>query len=364
MNDKNERYEQYEQTFSLLDIFSVIAKHWRLVFFSVLLTAVLIVGYMEYTANAPIDAPYNELPDEYNATVKVKIDPGSGGTAASVLAQSGLAAIAGSRGTVGENITLAQTILMGPTLSQQIARDVNKEKDMDPPLSGGDVKRGLSSLYDPAKPILLSVIFRHHDRDFAKYIADKAVEHLEMRFKELSSSRLTYKKQFIEERLEQVQDQLEEAEEKMLRFQQEEGIIEIDTDVTDTGMFYVKDIVFSTYIPREERQEITTQYLNMERDLVVLEQMYSTLMKQYEVAKIEEMDESKTFQIIEPAVISFAGPFRAKIIVLFCAVTFVLAVLAAFVLDYYDRIKKDPEESKKLESIKQDFFGKKKTSGT
>jgi uncharacterized protein involved in exopolysaccharide biosynthesis len=355
----NVSHKELDESFTLMDIFKILSKRWRLIFFSTLLSGLLIGSYLYYTKSAPVDAEFNMLPDEYTATVQVQLDPGNTGSASAILAQSGLGSLTGVTSNVGQNVILAQTLLQGITLATQVAEEVNQEKDIDPPLTPGEVRSSVSSLYDPAKPAFLSVIYTDTDADFAAYMVNVVVDNLEVRFRQLTDKKVTYKKQFIEERLAQIEQDLRQAEQELADFQEEAGIIEIDTGTTETGVGFVTDIVFSTYVPRAERQEIKTTYLKLQREQGILEKIYSTLMTQKEVARIEELDESKMFQVIEPPVRRFAGPFRTKIIILFVAVTLVLAVLAAFALDYLDRIKKDPEESKKLESIKQDFLGNK-----
>ena len=113
-------------------------------------------------------------------------------------------------------------------------------------------------------------------------------------------------------------------------------------------------------IPQEKLPGVSAEYLNLKRDLTIQETIYTMLRQQYEASKIEETDTSQTFQIIEKAEVPEvkASPSRSKICIIFTITVFFLAVFIAFIAEYFERVKRDPIESVKLNEIK-DMFKKK-----
>ncbi len=54
-------------------------------------------------------------------------------------------------------------------------------------------------------------------------------------------------------------------------------------------------------VPQKQMPALGVQYLSLQRDLQVQQAILSMLKQQYETAKLEEMDTSSTFQIVEMA---------------------------------------------------------------
>jgi tyrosine-protein kinase Etk/Wzc len=89
--------------------------------------------------------------------------------------------------------------------------------------------------------------------------------------------------------------------------------------------------------------------------------LYELLMQQYEAAKMEELDESKVFQVIEPpGYFGRVGPKRDQMILVLTLVTLIASLVLAFLGSYRDRIVSDPEESEKIAEIKEAFIGKRR----
>jgi uncharacterized protein involved in exopolysaccharide biosynthesis len=106
-------------------------------------------------------------------------------------------------------------------------------------------------------------------------------------------------------------------------------------------------------IPQTQLPEVTRRYLNMQLDLEIQQSIYAMLREQYEAAKIEEADTSRTFQVIEWAELPEVkhGPSRGRLCVIVTITAFFLAVFAAFVREYLERVRQDPIESRKLNAI-------------
>jgi tyrosine-protein kinase Etk/Wzc len=108
--------------------------------------------------------------------------------------------------------------------------------------------------------------------------------------------------------------------------------------------------------------QLGAQYLVLQNDVTVQQAILSTLKQQYETARLEEMDTSRTFQVIEKAEVPelHSGPGRTKIAIIAVLAGFFVAILAAFIMEYMDKIRTDPIESKKLAVIRSSLSFRKK----
>jgi uncharacterized protein involved in exopolysaccharide biosynthesis len=215
-------------------------------------------------------------------------------------------------------------------------------------------------VYDPEQGDILRIQYIDYDQQFATFMANKVVEHIEERYQSFAMEKVTYKRQFLEARLEEMETQLKDAEKELNRFKREKGIVGVQTVKTETGS-YVQELVYSRFIPPDERQVILNDFEELRSDVSHLQKLYNLLLEQYQAAKIEELDESKQFQVVESAIpMGQIRPDRNKIILIITGATFVLALLITFGLHYLERVKQDPEEAEKLEQIKTQFLGSKK----
>lgn len=360
MSDEKHIVEK-EENFSLFDVLLIVAKRWKMIFFSTVIAAALIGGYLYYTATAPVTDEFNKLPTEYAATVQVKIDTGAS-TSAAVLASSGLAQFLGSGGksAVDTEINFVISLLKGRTLARNIFEKVKEDGKLRENLSPGRIRGSITPVYNPSQGQIINIQYEDTDPQFATYMAGVVVDSIEERYKTFSQSKITYKREFLEDRIAQIEEQMKEAEERLNQFNQEQGIVGVDAENTETGL-YIKELIFSEYMTKEKRHEIEAEYKNLRNDVDHYRKLYSVLMQQLEGAKIEELDRSQHFQVIEPPVsIGKIRPNRKLIAAVIIATTLALGILIAFVGNYLDRVKADPEESKKYEELKQNLFGSRK----
>lgn len=363
MNNEDMKKKE-EESVSLLDIMLVLAKRWKFIFFSTVIAAVLVLGYSFYTLKASQDAPLNYLINYYSPKVLIRLQQDES-TASSLFSQGGLSALAslaGGKGSGNTSADLAMELLRGNTIIDQVVDEFDFVKryeitEYPRTKSRRKVLESLQTNFDSDTGIL-SVKYTDTDPVFATEILSRLIELLEVRFKSLTMEKILNKKQFLEERLDQVTKELKIAQEELIEFQIEHGIVDVINPSTDSTEMITPEIVFSQYLSRSERHEITTNYVNLERDRRILEGIYELLMEQYEAAKIEEMDDTKIFQIIEsPEVPEVkAGPSRAKISMIFTVAVFFLMVFIAFLSEYFEKIRKYPEEAEKLKQIKKSLF--------
>lgn len=350
---------------SLFDILFVFLKRWRLIFFSSFIAGVLIFGYALYTRSAPVDAPFNYLPNEYQPYVKIRLQDAASNPAASILssnsALSGLAGLAGVDVSQSSNVAFARELLTGKTIMDQIIEELNfKERyGFTEFVTTSSRQKFIDSLeinHDSQSGVL-KINYLDTDRQFATNVLNRTVELLEERFRELTMEKINNKKRFLEDRIEEIETELDQAEDNLIDFQIEHGIVDINTRTSPEAkaLNSTTELVFSSFMPREQRHRIQLKYEELVRDKGILDNLYGIMMSEYERTKIEEMDDSKMFQVLERAEIPEIkiGPSRPKIMVVVVAVTFALAVLLAFFLEYIERLKRDPVENVKLQEMKR-----------
>ena len=349
------------EKFSLLDILLIFAKRWKLIVFSTIIAFVLTFGYAMFTEKASIDDPRNKLPNIYAARVIVKADTGAS-TSAAVLSSSGIANLltgGTSSAAVNAEIQFIIKILNGPTLAKQIL-EAAKDNEWNRKLTAGEIRKGIDTIYKQATNNLLEIRYEDTDRKFAQYMVGVVLEELEKRYTSFALEKVRYKREFLEQRLATIEEDLNEAEERLNAFKEEKNIIGMETAQTSTGL-YVKEMVFTEYIPKEKRYQIENEYDTLNKEVNHFSTLYELLMQQFEAAKMEELDESKIFQVIEPpGYFGRIGPQRDQMILVITLATLIAGLVLAFLGSYRDRIVSDPEESEKITEIKEAFIGKRR----
>lgn len=363
-NQKNGQYIEETDTISLLDIVKVLVKHWKFIFFSTVIAGALIVGYNLYCMRSEPGAPYNSLPTVYTPEVIVRVQGEGTGSTSGLLANQNLITIAsgGSSSSANPQIQLAIKLLNGDTLIDQVVKEFNiiekyNIKDQIKSKSRKAITGSLQTESDDQTETL-TIGFTHTDKVFATNIVNRILELLEKRFKELTIEPIETKKEFLENQLRETEEKLSEAQDQLLDFQQKHGIV--GASVSSSGM--AADLIFAEYKTREERHRITREFLEIEIRRRNLEELYKLFMNQLESAKIEIMDNTKNFQIIEDAEIPEvkSGPSRGTISMIVTLLVFFLSVFLSFIMEYFEKVKQDPVEAKKLEEIKDNFRIRKK----
>jgi len=150
--------------------------------------------------------------------------------------------------------------------------------------------------------------------------------------------------------IESLREYLPDTDPRIVRLRQE---IEGKRDFVDrlrTGAQPLAD----SYIPQEQMPSVLYDYLNLQGELEVQRAVYRTLLQEYESVEIDEADNSKVFQVIEPPEVPEieAGPYRGKICVIVTIAAFFLSVFLAFIRESLDKARRDPREADKLEGIR------------
>jgi uncharacterized protein involved in exopolysaccharide biosynthesis len=398
----------------LLDLVAVIAKRWRLIFFTSFFAAIGIVLFSIYTLRMPPDSPYNPLPNIYQPRAEILLtDPNAGGGLGSALSNSDLGIIAGLAGLSGgggdNSAALAQSLLSGNWIIDQVIEEfglMQQYADSENPRTSArsSIRENLAAEYDAASGIL-TVTFTSIDPVFAADVLLRTVELLESRFAFLTRDDARSRSEAIQVQLSQLEDDVQQAREEFAEFQrrygvidpviqgeqtldlisqyrvqlfnlerQEQQLLQYVPDQNDAqvqrirrDITLLKELIneletgFTVYsplgIPRDELGEITVRYLDLERNLKLKQEIYFTFQAEMVRAQIETQDTSRVFQVIEPPEVPEVktAPSRGMISIIVTITAFFLSVFLAFILEYFEKARRDPEEAEKLELIRSQF---------
>ena len=190
----------------------------------------------------------------------------------------------------------------------------------------------LSYIKDMKSPVSIIEV-RASDPTFAKDLADVVLNELDALSRYFKTQKVNEKITFIEDRISSVERDLKRSERILKDFNERNRQIS------------------SPALQLEEER--------LERDVEVQKGIYLTLKQQLELAKIEEIQETSIFQVLDEPQIAISPsnkniktPFILSIIF-----GFGMGVLFAFIRAYFDN--NDIEERKKLRRVK--YFFKKKT---
>jgi capsule polysaccharide export protein KpsE/RkpR len=408
MSDNTNR-NQSANTISLLDLVAVCVRNKWLILITTGFAAILIVLYSLYSLRAAPEAPLNLLPNYFEPATKVRILDQEQSSISSILRESNelglLATIAGAAADGASNAELAQTLLVGNRILDELAGEFDILKRFDIVEDPKSTSRALLSDafetdFNPETGIL-TISFRSVDRYFATEILASAVDKLESFFDELTLQKVLEKKRLLAESIATYESDLKAAQQALIDFQSRNNIIDISLQTEYQlnslanleGQILVKETELnaltetrraddpevlrakmdlnllktrrdmitlgqrgsdnSLEIPLAQLPELSAVYANLMTDLEILQVIYSSLRSQYEALKIEEKDNSERFQVIEQAEVPErkAGPSRGMICIIVTLSAFLISVLYAFFLDYLRGIRLEPVESEKLKDI-------------
>ena len=372
-------YEDEEQELTLLDIFNILWKRRGLIF---LLTFLFAVGSTIYAFTRPFI---------YRAECRI-LPPGGNTSGGGLMSElGGLAGFMGiaTPSTSGQRML---GIIKGDTVVDVIIDRFNlMEEDAIRLHTRQSVLAKLEAEIDRSSGIV-SIAYLDTDPQTAADIANAFVEQLQIKLRELSVLEVQEKRVFFEEQLRQAQQQLSEAENAMMKYQQDSGVLALGAQTTSLltsitnlrSQIAAKNVEISslssyarrdnprlklaqsqldammkelhrleTEQQRTERQhgriisgdilssiyslgsvpELGLEYMRYERELKFATVKYETMLRQYENAKLTEASDFSTVQIIDPATPPDwkYKPKRAQIMVIGTMLGFALGVFWAFI---------------------------------
>jgi uncharacterized protein involved in exopolysaccharide biosynthesis len=382
---------------SFLDLMATILRYKRLVVGGTISAALIVILYTIGSLILPPEKSY--LPNHYTSSANILISSDSGGELSSMFGSTGLGSLASLAGvSMGE---VSGDLAVFLATSDSSLDELNsvfdftfryKIKENVRTATRKAMKNHLKVEFDN-KTNIITLSFTDRDPDFAHNVVNKLVEILDRRFEALGGNKAESQKVLLEQKLADVQAQIDAIEAKIKTFQAKYGVLSVEALATEQitilaqlrSQLILNDLDIENYekfskiddpvirrlksernsiqakiteleqgnsvLPSErEIPKISFEYAGLERDLMVQTEVFKTLTEQYELAKLDASGQGDTFQVIDLAEIpdQKSGPSRAVICLLFTMAGFSLSVLLAFVLEALKDIRNDPEAMAKL----------------
>lgn len=387
-------------------------RKWFIVLFTAAV-ALLAVGYSYLSKLLPTDSPLNKLPDFYLPKVEVLLQDASssGGTLSSLLSQQGLGSIANllgtSSGTAGQSAQRAQYLLDSDIIKDRIADEFGFVERFSLTKNPRTASRQMidSALeYKYASgPGVLTISYKYTDKVFATEVLNRIVDILESEFRNITLARVLDKRQDLEYRMSGAENDMNVAKKALIDYSVRYGIVDITQQASSlaqqvsnlTALRTGKELErnnllkggrskddplvirlqndieglesllqemrqgYQVYkpvgVPQDQLPRVASEYADLKFEVTLRQAVYTSLRQSLESVMLDEKDQTSLFQILQRAELPElkAGPSRAKICVIATISAFFLAVFLAFVGEYLDRVRRDPEESRKLAEIRQ-----------
>ncbi len=421
MNDMNNNDragpERPDDTISLLDLIAVVVRRRWMIIIITAIVALVTLGVLVASIVLPPTSRWNYFPTKFKPTVKVLVqDSSASSSLASALNQSGLSALSGLLGssglaTHGTSADLAQALLKSKIVEDGVAEKfdfANRYKiKMNPKTSARKIfESSLKVKYDD-KSGILEIGYEDIDRVFATGVINDVADRLQDEFRRLTLEKVITKRDYLENAVAETEKEAAATSAQLVAFQNKYQIYDLtaqaqsniaayanvqaelvqrqmDLDLqrkylpeTDTHIVLLKDQIAQLQKQLEQMKgvagdssaggavtlsrlpQLSVQYLNLQRDVQGEQAILTVLKQQYETAKLEEMDTSQTFQVVEKAEVPEvrSAPSRSKTEIIATLIGFFIAVLAAFVAEYFERARRDPVEAEKLAAIRASFRG-------
>lgn len=335
---------------------------------------------------------------------------------------TGLTGITGASGLLGG--PTASDLYANIMKSQRIMDEVIKKNDLQSVFNTKTMYDTYVELLDMTKIVvtpeeIISVSVTYTDKYLAADIANSFVEELDKFNTEAAMTIGKKYRIFVEQRLIETEDSLTKVENALRKFQEEHKTVALDTEIQSAIEIYVElkgqilrlevkkgasasssqiDNPYLNSINKELRElrkqlnkmemgdsidtknefgvgfsvpfnqlpEISQQYVRLVRDVKVQEAIYEVMTQQYEQAKIIELKDTPTVQVLDSAIPAEkkSYPRRLRVTMAMALLSFLAGVCLAFLFEHIEKVKKEPSESSKWSKIfselKKDFDNLKK----
>ena len=181
---------------------------------------------------------------------------------------------------------------------------------------------------------VITLSYTTGESELSAAIVNAFLDELSIYNQDIRSSKATENRVFVEKQLKDVQKLLNEAEDRH-------------------ASFLAKN--------KKVGPDLQPELDRLVRSVKVQEEVYITLSKQLELAKIEEQEKKPMMEILESAAppLTRSGPSRKKNVILAGFVSLMLFVGLAFVLEFLSKINRKDEKYteffQNLEAVKNDF---------
>ncbi len=351
---------------------------------------------VQFTATATILPPNNQM-DIMMGLMSSSISSNLGGF-------SGLSGLLGGGTTASDLFAaiLESGRITGTVIQKYDLKKVFKVKTM---YDAGKMLAKITRIrVSPEGIVSVSVTWR--DKNLAADIANSYIEELDKFNRETAMTTGKKYRIFVEQRLNETKDSLNKAEEALRKFQEQHRTVALDIEIENAIATIAKlksEIILrevqkgavasagglnNPYVANIEKElrelktqlakiefgsqdttrkefgagfsvpfvklpELSLEYARLLRDVKVQEAVYELLTQQYEQAKIMEVKDTPTVQILDRASPpeKKSAPKRSRIIILWAVFGLLFGVSLSFFLEWFENLKKQPDEFARLNDI-------------
>ena len=352
------------------------------------------------------------LPKSYTATVTLLPPQQNSSMGAAIASQlgnlGGMAALAGSSlGLKNPNDTFV-AMLKSRTVEDAMVEHFGlmQEYRTKYPTDARKAFEKHATVNASAKDGLIHISVEDHDPHRAADIANGYVDQFRTLSEHLAISEAAQRRLFFERELEKTKENLNQAEEAMKETEQKTGLIQLDSQaraLIESASLLRAQIAarevqiegMQTYATGENAQLVQAErelesmraqlaklggsqknandnlivpkgtvpaagleYIRKLRDVKYYETVFEILARQYEIAKLDEAKQGALIQVVDPAIPpdKRSFPSRSLIVIGATLAGFLLAILVAFLLVEFEKVKEDPNSAARLNRLKKAFF--------
>lgn len=391
---ETEKGQLAEDEINLIDYLIVLLK-WKRVIIGLTLSCVAITAIVALL-----------LPKSYRAETRV-LPPqqGGAGMASQLLSQVG-SSLTGLGGMLGANnqADLYVGMLQSRTILDSLITRFDLKTlyhDKTSEDARKSLKRKITVQADPKSNVIVIAV-EDKDPKRAAEMANAFVEELKRMTKGLAVTEAAQRRLFFEEQLKDTKESLIKAEEGVKGFQERTGTLHVEEQVkavirniaqlrAEIAAKEVQIKVVKTYtrpndpdlqrdeaalsgmraelakleskggtgsdplMPTGRMPSVGTEYVRKLRDLKFNETLYELLLKQYELAKLDEARDAALIQVIDRAIPpeKKVKPKIVSIVFIAGIVSFVISVVTAFFMEQREKIIREPENRERIEKLKK-----------
>ena len=397
-----------EDEIDLLDLIGTLFRRRRFIIVFTASASLFIVIFSIVSLKLPPEKSF--LPNKYAPVSTVKINSlEKGGDLARLLAgnQGGmgnLLSLAGGGTGSGTNAALAVKLGTSRTVVDRIAEEFNLMEiygiqSKFPITALREIIRNNLKIETDGKTGTLEISYEDINRELAAAVVNQFVKILEEAFGAIDQNSNRTQKKLLEQKIIDVDRQMEVLQEDILEFQRNNNVMDAETmavEMTKNLMEVKTKITMGEAVlnslrerlPREDPslllKELEVEELrkvlsalerggesgtlpsiavlprlamHLEEKTRLLEahaQLYASLLQQYELVKLQEGGTIPTFQVIEYAEVPEmkSGPSRGKLCMIFSLTALFLSILIAFFKEFRDNLRQDPLRMSKLKGKK------------
>ena len=375
MDERVNEVQMEEQEINLLDLLRVVIKRKGMIVKLSASVAIISIIYCLF------------LPNIYTATARLlppQKDVGGGGVSALLGQMGGLAGLAG--GVLGGSADLYMGILKSRSVADAVIKRLDLQKRFKTNTLD-DTRNALAGVVkcQAGKDGIITITASSRDPKMAANLANVMVDELGIRSVQLNLTKAGTERAFLEKRLEVVKQDLTRAEDDLKAFQEKNKIFKVDSQAAASiegisrlrAEIVAKEVQLASLksYQTDESPEVKVlqaslgklrnqlgafsgngvgdvipsvgnvpnlglEYARRLRELKTQEAIFEQLKKQYEVAKFSEAKDSSSIQVLDEAVVPMkkSKPKRSLIVILATVTAFFVAIFAAFVLEYFDKM--------------------------